>query len=596
MKMKFLLVFIFFSGPLFAQTETALLKKADSLMEAKKKTEALDIYNKIIKQNPRNDKALKGRADIYYSREKVSEAEKDYLQVLQLNKNCASCNVNLAVIRLSQDNLPAAYKFINEAFRLDSVNVQAFVARGRIYADEKKNDLALQDYNSAIRINKKDPIAFYYRGRLHFTTEKYDDGANDMSTVIQLDSAIASAWYFRGIYYANNQQWEKALYDFNKATTIDTLNSQYPTFIGNVYLHLNDPGKAYGYYNKAIQLNDKNFEAHYYKSVAAYRQEDMDGGCACLKTMKAKLPAKTDDEEIKAWQREMEDQLKNYCDTNFAGYYYQRGIAEYNKTQFDRSVYWYTEGLKKYPGHYMMTDFRGNTHLAMGKYKEAFDDYTASLLLTGNIDRELRAGSTGYKDETPAAQKDYITAMIVFTYSSRAETRINMGDVKGAQQDVETAVKMMPAEMPEKESVYINFGIVALADNDNGKALSYFNKAIQANPSFVPAYINRALVKINLAYKTRMIGSYVGMHNKNTSVRFDLPVMKKTIEKRDNLEAALADCNKAIQIDPKSGHAYHIRAVIKILLNEGDYCYDLLKAEQLGYPEATVLLNEQKCR
>jgi tetratricopeptide (TPR) repeat protein len=232
----------------------------------------------------------------------------------------------------------------------------------------------------------------------------------------------------------------------------------------------------------------------------------------------------------------------------------------------------------------------------MGRNKEAYDDYTASLLLTDNLDRELREGSTGYKDETPAAQKDNITSFIAFTYSSRAETRINMGDVKGAKQDAETAVKMMPAEMPEKENVYITCGIVALADNDNGNALSYFNKAIQANPSFVPAYINRALVKMNLAYKTRVIGSYIGIQNKNISARFDLPVMKKTIEKRDNLEAALADCNKAIQIDPKSGHAYHIRAVIKILLNEGDYCYDLLKAEQLGYQEATVLLNEQKCR
>ncbi|NOT50908.1 MAG: tetratricopeptide repeat protein [Chitinophagaceae bacterium] len=596
MKIKFLFVVIFFSGRLFAQNEAVLLKKADSLMDARKKTEALDIYNKIIRQNPKNDKALKGRADIYYSREKIQEAEKDYMQVLQLNKNCASCNINLAVIKVSQNNIIAAHKFINEAFKLDSANIQAFVARGRIHAEEKKQDLALQDYNNAIRIKKEDPIAYYYRGRLYYSIERYEEGANDMSTVIRLDSTIASAWHLRGIYYANDEQWEKALYDFNKAAATDTLNSSYPAFIGNVYLHLNDPVKAYDQYNKAIRLDDKNFEAHYYKSVAAYRQEDMEGSCACLKTMKAKLPANTEDEETKAWQREMEEKIKNHCDTNFAGYYYQRGIAEYNKKQFERSAYWYTEGLKKYPGHSMMTDFRGNTHLAMGKYKEAYDDYTASLLLTGNLDRELRDGATDYADQTPAMQKDYITSMIVFTYSSRAETRINMDDVKGAKQDAETAFKMMPAEMPEKETVYITCGIVALADNDNGNALSYFNKAIQANPSYVPAYINRALVKMNLAYKTRMIGSYIGIRDKNINVRFDLPVMKKTIEKRDNLEAALADCNKAIQIDPKNGHAYHIRAVIKILLNEGDYCYDLLKAEQLGYPEATALLSEQKCR
>lgn len=595
MKIVFILFFIFTISSLSAQPEVELIKKADSLYIAKKTEEAVAIYSKIIKVSPKNEKALKGRADIYYNQGNFSLAEKDYKQLLILIKNCFDCFEKLARIMLSQHEMINANKYILQAFNSDSNNSRAYVTRGKIRFYEENFELAKADYNKAIELDSVNAEAYYYKALLSFRQEQYDQGANELTTVIRLDSLVSMAWYQRGIYYANNQNWDAALFDFTKASIIDSLNSNYVTYIANVYLNKADPATAYTYYSKAVKLDSKNFEAHYFKSVAAYRLEKLDTSCDCLQEMQKNLPPKTDDESIIDFQMKMNEQIKDYCDTGFSGFYYQRGIAAYNKGEYDRAIVWYNDGLKKFPGHFMMTSFRGNANLAKGKNQEAESDYTNSLELTSHLAVELNK-ALNYKDESAISQKNLSTATIAYVYSNRAEARINLNKLKEAETDIETGLKMMPDDTPEKEYFYNIRGILYLSENDNSNALTYFNKAIKANPGFVSGYINRALVKVNLAYKIRVISSVFLIQNRNLNTQFDLPLLKKTTVNKDNLGAALADCNKAIQLDGNNSYAYQIRAYIKLLLGESDYCYDLMKAEQLGSKEATSLIKEQKCR
>jgi hypothetical protein len=65
---------------------------------------------------------------------------------------------------------------------------------------------------------------------------------------------------------------------------------------------------------------------------------------------------------------------------------------------------------------------------------------------------------------------------------------------------------------------------------------------------------------------------------------------------KDNLESALADCNKAITASPKYGYAYYVRSMIKEALEQADYCYDLFKAESLGLDFVKEIIREKKCR
>jgi tetratricopeptide (TPR) repeat protein len=595
--MRWILLTLFTGIPTLAQAQadTLLVHKGDSLEQIKKYDEAIVFYTKAIKLNPKNEKAYRGRGYIYRTQNKMKLAEPDFLTALKLNPGCIKCLINLSFIKIALADTAAAAKYLEQAVATDNKSSIAYSYRGRLRFDQNKNTEAMNDFNKAIQLDSTNADAFYFRALLYIQLEDYESGAKDLSATIRLAPEFSNAWYQRGIYYANKQQWDQALNDFTKAAAIDSLNSNYYNYIANVYLYKNEPVEAIKYYSKAIALDKNNYEAIFYRATATYRMENMDASCADLALMKSRLPAKIKDEQLQILKDDMESQLADYCDTSFAGYYYQRGVAAYNLGQFLKAIEWYDKGLKKFPAHFMMTDFKGNAFLSLNRNAEAEEWYTKALVLKGNALREIMQ-SPNYKNADAATQKMFTQSVEASTYSSRAEARAGLGNAKAALDDANSAIGLMPQGMPEAEYLFNTRGIIYLNQNDNSNALSDFNKALQINPDFSGGYVNRAMVKINLAYKTKYIVRSFSLQNRNINARFDLPALKKETVNKDNLEAALSDCNKAIQADANNANAWYTRAVVKLLLGEGDYCYDLFKAEKLGSEQAVRMIGENKCR
>jgi hypothetical protein len=55
--------------------------------------------------------------------------------------------------------------------------------------------------------------------------------------------------------------------------------------------------------------------------------------------------------------------------------------------------------------------------------------------------------------------------------------------------------------------------------------------------------------------------------------------------------SALLDCNEAIKLENKFGYAYYIRGQIKQIMNEPDYCLDLLTSKSFGVQVEVQLLS-----
>jgi tetratricopeptide (TPR) repeat protein len=591
----FSFLFLFCCSAVFAQTEAALLKKADSLTAAGKYENAVTVYTQAIQLNPKSEKALRGRAWIYLRQEKNKLAEADYKRVLQLNPSCSNCLANMALLKSGAKEHAAAEKLGEQAIKADSNNNHAYVNYGRVLLNQQKNTEAILQFDRALAIKADDIDAYYYRSFANQRLGNDDAFLKDLNTMIKLDSTLADAWSMRGTYYANQQRWDETLRDFGRAFLLDSLNSRHAANIASVYLYKEDPATAYRYFTKAVELDKQNMEALYYRGVALYRMENMDASCEDFALLKSRLPAAPKDEAVVQLQKDVQEQLQEYCDPGFAGYYYQRGVAAYNLGQYDKAVDWYNKGLQKFPEHYMMTDFRGNALMMAGLNTAAEESYTKALLLKDRLPAEVLA-SRSFKNESADTREQFAASTIAFTHIGRAEARLNAGKYKAALEDADEALRKVADETPNREYLYNIRGIIYLSMNDYNNALSSFNKAIQLNAAFSPAYLNRALVKMNLAFRSKTIFRSIGVSNRNISTSFDLPVLKKETLNRDNLEAALSDCNKAIQLDEKNALAWYNRAVIKILLNEGDYCYDLLKAELLGAPAAAALITENKCR
>lgn len=570
-----------------AQPEAALLKAADSLSNLKKYEAAITIYSKILNQKPQNEKALIGRGLAYAGSNKLTLAEKDYREAIRLNPGCVDCHIRLGRVKLFQDDYAAALSSAEKALEVDNKSAAAWVLKGRISSEQKKYSDASSSFNKAIGLDSNNADAYYFRATVFSEMEMFESALNDLSMVIKLSPGNPGAYYETGAIYANQKKWDNAIKYFKLSMEKDSLNGESYKALGRVYIDKQDYTNAIKYFTKAIKLDDKDAEAYMYRGEINYNLEDMDASCRDYKAALARLisakDANTKDYIMK--------RTAEFCDSSKAEYYYQRGIANYNLNQFDKAVEWYNKGLAKFSQHFMLTSFRAAALLKMDQYDKAEADYTKALALKDKIEEEA-SNSNMFREATAEQKQGYITHSIAEVYSHRAEARLALSNFAGAMIDIDEALKIMPAGAEGIEGFYYIKGAVYLAQEDNNSALTWFNKAVQVVPGFAGALVNRALVKLNLAYRTTVTQRYMGIKGATIS----LPSQTHVTVNTDNLESALSDCNKAIAADSKYGYAYYVRAMIKIALKQPDQCYDLLKAEQLGYDAATPLIRENKCR
>lgn len=575
-----------------AQLETALLKSADSLSKLKKYEAAIVVYSKILKQKPQHEKALIGRGASYLHTDKLVLAEKDYKEAIKANPACVDCHIGLGRLKFFQDDKVAALSSVTQALQLDDKNVKAWVLRARISLLEKKYSEAATNFNKAISFDSTNADAYYFRATLFAQTQLFESALKDLSTVQRLEPDFASAYYDAGAIYGNQQKWAEALKYFSLAIQKDSTNSDYYKAAGNVYFYQDKHLEAVQMYTKAIKWNDKDVDLYGYRGEAYYALEDMDASCRDFKAALTRISG-TKDAQAKA---SITDRMAEFCDSTHAAYYYQRGIANYNLKQFANAVEWYNKGLKKFPQHFMLFSFRGNARLALGEFEKAESDYTQAFAFKNKIEEEV-ANSDNFQNATPEQKQAHIAISIAENYRFRADARLGLNNYAGAVMDIDEALKLLPADAPGIDAFYNTKGTIYLAQEDNNNALSWYNKAVQVSPNYSLALVNRAIVKVNLAYKTSIINTEIfGHSSRGSSFRLNLPPKNKTTVIKDNIESALADCNRAIAAEQNYAYAFYIRGIVKMILEQGDHCYDLLKSEQLGFTAAKLAIEELKCR
>ena len=94
--------------------------------------------------------------------------------------------------------------------------------------------------------------------------------------------------------------------------------------------------------------------------------------------------------------------------------------------------------------------------------------------------------------------------------------------------DYITITRLTPVAEPEWE-VYNRLGVAKLVNSDSDGAIADFSKALELNPNYILAYVNRGNAKVG----------------------------------KSDWDGAIVDFSKAIELDPKYAIAYSNRGVAK---------------------------------
>jgi len=314
-------------------------------------------------------------------------------------------------------------------------------SRGNAYAKGAVDDKAIADFNKAIQLDPNYMTAYYNRGIAYFNTGDSERAIADFNKAIQLNPNYADAYYTRGYLYLHRKKdFEKAIADFDKAVQNNPDYTEAYKRRAEIYRMKNDYDKAIANYDQAIRITPKDVEAYLYRGRA----------------------------------------------------YSSRGNKQNNKEDFTRAIADFDEVIRIKPDYAEAYRDRG---MAYGLYPGS--DVARLNQSIADCEKALRLG---LDDENRIPTEGFLKNI---RGKLGAAQRLNEG-TPGLIKSLEAAT-----QFKEKETINDNAGApgaeplvkrgyLFLEDSDWNKADEYFEKALDINPEYAPAYIGKLCVELKV--------------------------------------------------------------------------------------------------
>ncbi len=272
-------------------------------------------------------------------------------------------------------------------------------------------------------------------------------------------------------------------------------------------------------YTLAIQLDPQNGRAHSQRGSARYKTGD--------------------------WAGAVEDFTRAIqLGGGDARTYFNRGIARYRLGDYEGAVADYTHALRLDPHWALAYYSRGNAYRQLDQPQQAIEDYSRALELNPE---EVRA------------------------YFNRGVVRGQLGDAQGAVADFSEVLR----RDPQDTEAYFNRGVARAQLLDFQGAIEDYTQALQLDPSHSKAYYRRGLARQALGDPQGAIADFSRAialratqgEEPSGAVATDqaeLYLQRAAAYLSSNaLEAALADCEQALRLNPELALAYFYRGLAR---------------------------------
>ncbi len=590
------------------------------------------------------------------------------------------------IAKYNLNDLIGAQADFSKAIAINPVYTPAYHYRAITHSRLSKYDEALRDLDEAMSLRPGYPGLYYSRAITYFLSQQFDNAIGDFNRFIRYESKVPEAYLNRGTAYLYNKDTLKALDDYNTAILLNKFEPEGYIRRARIYALKDNNSKAMENLNEALRLDSANSFAHFNRALIRYNDKDINGALNDLQKVLLLDP----DNALTLYNRALirsqigdyDNALNDYekvinINPNNVLVYYNRAAVYIEQHKYRQALNDYNKAIELYPDFanaYMNRAYvksqlglvaaaRDDQQTAQEKIKEykekigsdstfsayadtskqfskllAFDaefarnDFNNDLLQYRKVDIRLKPLfklMANLPDKQPSFDRQYfLPALEQLKHQDSLKLYMvsEMRTVTAQELLSQDSIATTRMNAHPSAETYFEKGITQFQLRRFNDALTYFNKAVEADPDNAFYYINRS------ALQSEMIDFIASIENNVQVLALDNSGITKTVVqeqgvKQYNYDEAISDLNTAarimpdltyvyynlgnlrclsnaypeaisnytyaINLYPYFGEAYYNRGLVHIYLRETEKgCLDISKAGELGIEDAYSVIKK----
>lgn len=579
-------------------------------------------FNKSLRLNPIYTPAYHYRAITLSRTGKYDLALKDLAEAVDLRPSYTGLYFSRGVTYFLSQQFEKAIGDFNRFIKHEPKEADAYLNRGACYLYLGDTTKALNDYNKAIKLNSFDPEGYIRRSRIYAMQDNSDAALGDLNSAIRLDSTNTFAYFNRALIKYNQMDINGALADLNNVLDKDPGNALTLYNRALIRAQIGDYNNALDDYDRVLAVNPNNVLAYFNRAgvfleLGRYR-DAMDDYSQAINLYPDFAKAYMNRAYVK-------NQLGQYNSARQDAQIAQAKVREYqSKTKDSVGLAIFADTTKKYDrllaldADFAKKDF--NNELL--QHRDV--DIRLKPLFKFNINpesKQLMALDHRYENRI---MEDFIASVIIpiELSSNRGSLPLNTAPYEAQVMGVLNEAEGSAGSAGKKDISRLMFAeaIIEGKKNQYNAALSYYDKAIEREPSQTFYYINRGALQSEMidfissmennvqiltldntgaararvkdqSYKSYDYTSAIHDMNKAVNLMPDFPFTYYNLGNlyclSNDLPEAINQYTKAIGLYPALGEAYYNRGLVLIYLKDREKgCLDLSKAGELGIRDA----------
>ena len=187
----------------------ALLELGDIFSQKGRHQDAIGYFERALVLAPDSITAMQSLAHSLHRERKYGRAEEIYQKVLKANPKDKTTLFNLGVLALDKNESPnatgTALTYFNKVLKIDAKNESALFAIAEIHKRKGKCQQAIKNYKKVLEIKNKALLAYLQIAKCYGTLKKHDDAIENYKTFITNAKSSAPQKWREQILFSENE-------------------------------------------------------------------------------------------------------------------------------------------------------------------------------------------------------------------------------------------------------------------------------------------------------------------------------------------------------------------------------------------------------